>query len=272
MAASWTVDDIAWDRFDPCQVDPDLLAIVKAAALVEYNGATYTDYLHHVFHDDPDFKAKAVVWGEEEVQHGKALARWAALADPGFDFDAAFKRFTEGYVMPVAVEASVRGSRSGELIARCIVETGTSSFYTALAKAAREPVLRDICKRIAADEFRHYKLFYDALRPYLDAEGLGTFGRMRVAWGRLGETEDDELAYAYYAANRPEGEPYDRETCFAPYLRSVYPRIDVSLVRRGNSMILKAVGLTPNGWLNRILSHAAYRFLRYRARRVVAPA
>jgi len=41
----WTLDDIAWDRFDRTKVDPELLRIVKAASLVEYNGADYAQYL-----------------------------------------------------------------------------------------------------------------------------------------------------------------------------------------------------------------------------------
>ena len=50
-----------------------------------------------------------------------------------------------------------------------MVETGTSSYYTALAEATDEPVLRQICKLIAADEYRHFKLFYDHMRRYLAA-------------------------------------------------------------------------------------------------------
>jgi hypothetical protein len=90
-----------------------------------------------VFHDDDGFRAVAGDWSLEEVQHGAALARWAKLADPSFDFDIAFKRFVDGYKIPIDVNASVRGSRCGELVARCIVETGTSSYYTALAEACQ---------------------------------------------------------------------------------------------------------------------------------------
>ena len=70
-------------------------------------------------------------------------------------------------------DASIRGSRTGELIARCMVETGTSSYYTALAEATSEPVLKQVCKLIAADEYRHFKLFYDHMRRYLARENLG---------------------------------------------------------------------------------------------------
>jgi hypothetical protein len=50
---------------------------------------------------------------------------------PDFDFDAGFKRFTDGFKIATDSKASIRGSRSGELVARCIVETGTSSYYAA---------------------------------------------------------------------------------------------------------------------------------------------
>src|SRR5581483_3064368 len=193
----WTLDDIPWDRFDPAKVDPELLRAVKAAAMVEGNGGDYGTYLCKVFDDDPEFQDVARGWAHEEIQHGTALGRWAMLADPAFSYEASFKRFTDGYKIPLDVEKSVRGSKAGELVARCIVETGTSTYYTALMHATEEPVLKEICRNIAADEFRHYKLFYKHMRRYLDREGLGLWGRLAVVLKRLGESEDDELAYAY---------------------------------------------------------------------------
>ena len=161
---SWTLDDIPWDRFDATRLDPGIVCIVKAASLVEYNGAVYSRHLCDVFADDPHFLDSARRWGEEEVQHGAALAHWAALADPSFDFAASFARFQTGYRIDFTSGRSRRGSRAGEMLARCIVETGTSSYYTALRDASTEPVLREICRRIAADELRHYRLFYKNLR------------------------------------------------------------------------------------------------------------
>src|SRR3546814_15866992 len=112
---------------DAAKVDPELGKIVKAASLVEYNGADYATYLCNVFPDDPEFQAAAWSWAAEEVQHGEALARWSKLADASFDFDGCFARFREGYKISVAASDSIRGSRSGELVARCIVEVGTPS-------------------------------------------------------------------------------------------------------------------------------------------------
>jgi hypothetical protein len=212
----WTLDDIPWERFDRAKVDPDLLRIVKAASLVEYDGGDYARFLCDVFHDDAEFQEVARGWGEEEIQHGRALGRWASLADPGYDLEAAFARFKAGFDNGLRGKDSRRGSRSGEMIARCMVEVGTSSYYSALAEAAEEPVLQAICHKIAADELRHYKLFYACAQYYLEREKIGVLGRLRVALGRIAESEDDELAYAYYAANEVVNDnvaPYDRRRC-----------------------------------------------------------
>lgn len=243
MKAGWTLDDIAWDDFDRSKVDPEIVKLIKAASMVEYNGADYTDYLCNVFSDDSAFQEAARKWGREEIQHGQALAAWAEKVDPSFDFDVSFKRFVEGFRPDVEATESIRGSRSGELVARCIVETGTSSFYSAIAEATDEPVLQQICRAIAADEFRHYKLFYDALRRYLDVEGLGRLGRLKVAISRINETEDDELSYAYYAANLYGREEYDRERCHRLYMAPVYKNYRRQHMDKAVAMIAKASGI-----------------------------
>jgi rubrerythrin len=259
---NWTLDQIAWDRFDASKVDPELLRNVKAAAMVERNGADYGVYLSRVFADDPSFVEAISGWVVEEVQHGMALGRWAQLADPSWDFDAAFARFRAGYSVPLDVTGSVRGSQAGEMMARCIVETGTSAYYSALKDAADEPVLKQICSKIAADEFRHYRLFYAQLQRCLQRDQLSRWGRLRIGWRRVAESEDDELAYAYFAANEPVDAVYDRERSKRAYARRAYPLYRESHVQRGMAMVLKAVGLRPQGRLNGLMTRAGLWFLR----------
>ena len=94
----WTLDEVHWDWFDPTRVEPGLLAAVKAAALVEFNAPDYVTYLKRVFHDaGPQTLATIEQWGAEEGQHGKALGRYAEMADPTFRMDEAFARFRKGY-------------------------------------------------------------------------------------------------------------------------------------------------------------------------------
>src|SRR5277367_1703657 len=257
----WRIEDVAWDRFDPSAAEPQLVPLVKAAAMVERNGTDYAIYLNRVFDDDPDFRQAADYWATEEVQHGDALGRWAMLADPSWDFQAAFARYKAGYQLPLEATDSVRGSRTGELIARCMVETGTSSYYTALAEATSEPVLKQVCKLIAADEYRHFKLFYDHMRRYLSRENLGMMSRLRIALGRIGESEDDELAYAYHCGNEPESQTYQHNRCIAAYMAPTMGFYRYRHIERGTGMILKAVGLPPRGRLSAGATKLAWTLL-----------
>src|SRR6202789_872112 len=202
----WTLDDVQWSRFDAPKVEPSLLAAVKAASLVEYAAPDYVSYLKRVFAGaDAKTMDSLEKWGREELQHGQALSRCAMLGDPAFDFASAFARFKAGYKPPhfdSDDEVSVRGSRRGEMIARCVVESGTSSYYSAIRDATDEPVLKEITGRIAADEFRHYRLFFETLHAQ-DEPDLPFWRKLWVAVTRVNESDDDELSFAFYAANVP---------------------------------------------------------------------
>jgi hypothetical protein len=263
----WRIEQVAWDRFDPAKVDPEIVPLVKAAAMVEKNGGDYALYLGGVFHDDPDFRRAADYWATEEIQHGDALGKWAMLADPSWDFDAAFARYRAGFRIDTQADASIRGSRTGELIARCMVETGTSSYYTALGEATEEPVLKEVCKLIAADEYRHFKLFYDHMRRYLARENLSFAQRLRVAAGRIGESEDDELAYAFHCGNEPEHVAYDHDRCIAACLARAMGLYRFRHIERGMGMVFKAVGLTPRGRLAGLAARGAWWLMERRRRR-----
>ncbi|HEX4077997.1 MAG TPA: ferritin-like domain-containing protein [Rhizomicrobium sp.] len=270
--SGWTLDDIHWDRFDPARLEPALVAAVKSASLVEFNADAYVDYLKRVFRDSGEQTLADIGrWGVEENQHGLALGRWGELADPSFNFRSAFARFEAGYRpqhFDAAQQGSVRGSRRGEMIARCVVESGTSSFYSAIRDATDEPVLKEIAGRIAADEFRHYRLFYETLHAQ-DEQELSWWKRLGIAVGRVNESSDDELAYAYYCANVPVADesriPYDRRR-FA----GAYNATAMRLYRRHHigklvQMVAKAIGANPQGWAARAASAVLWNTLRLRA-------
>ena len=46
------------------------------------------------------------------------------------------------------------------MVARCVVETGTATFYQSLATQTHEPILKGIALAIRAEEINHYKHFY----------------------------------------------------------------------------------------------------------------
>jgi rubrerythrin len=267
----WTPDDIPWAEFDKTKLDAQLLQLIKAAGLTEHNAGHYTKYLLKVFAGDAAFAEMAAEWQLEEEQHGRILGRYAELADPGYDFKATFKAFQEGYVIPIDYDQSIRGSRVGELLSRCIVETGTSSFYSAIAEATEEPVLKAIAKRIAADEFRHYRSFLDAIKRYQPEEKVSLLARIKVAIGRLKETEDDELAFAFHCGNEP-GVAYDHARCNSAYALRAYRLYGYHHTHRAVGMIFKATGLDPKGWLGRQAVEWTWRKIRSRTRRLAAAA
>ncbi len=260
-AAHWKIEDLPWSKLDPSKVNPDLLQVIKAAALVEYGADVYADYLCKVFHDDPDFQKAARGWAVEEVQHGLALGKWAEKIDPSWNLETAMAKFRKGYTPEHFLNSasnSVRGSRAGEMVARCMVETGTSSYYSAIGDSCDEPVLKEICKHIAADEFRHYKLFYDTLNKYLETENLSRLRRLKVALGRIAESEDDELSYAYFAANGKEGDVYNREACNRAYMGRAYGFYRPKHLDRAVAMIFKACGFKPHSFAYNLATKIAW--------------
>jgi len=268
----WTLDDVQWSAFDASKASPRMIAAIKAAALVEMNAPDYVAYLKRVFKDaGPEMHATIDEWGREESQHGRALGRWAEMADPAYKMEEAFARFRAGYrpehFHDQTAESSIRGSRRGEMIARCVVESGTSSYYTAIKDATDEPVLKEIAGRIAADEFRHYKLFFETLQVQ-DEPDLPFWKKFMVAVGRIGESDDDELAYAYYCANVPAS-----EVASTPYRRAHYAKLAAGLLnkiyRRQHiqklvQMVAKAIGAQPHGRPVRLASSALWLMLRIR--------
>lgn len=266
MSRLWTLDDIPWEQFDPSKVNDDVAKIVRAASMVESNARDYASYLCSVFKDDPEFRQAAMDWADEEVQHGVALGKWATLVDPTFDYDARFAEFREAYKIDVEADSSIRGSLSGELIARCMVEVGTSSYYTAIADATEEPVLKEICRRIATDEWRHYGMFYRNLRRYLEHEQLSPPRRAWVALSRIMETENDELALAYHTANLSD-QPYKRKRANQAYSQRAYALYQPNHVQRAMGMIFKALGFAPHSRASRLLSRIVRTLMAVKARR-----
>ncbi|HVZ90976.1 MAG TPA: ferritin-like domain-containing protein [Rhizomicrobium sp.] len=266
----WTLDDIPWSRFDCAKAEPWMITAVKAAALVEFNAPDYVSYLKRIF---PDASTSASIeeWGREESQHGRALGRWAELADPTFDLERTFQRFRTGY-RPSHFEreddVSVRGSRRGEMIARCVVESGTSSYYSAIRDATDEPVLKEIAGRIAADEYRHYRLFFETLGMQQEPD-LPFWKKLFIAVGRINESDDDELSFAYYCARVPEDNvsqfPYERSQYAQASYRTILRIYRRQHVQKLTQMVAKAVGADPQGRMTRAAAALLWRVLRARA-------
>jgi hypothetical protein len=163
--------------------DDNLFHLATCASFIESGADLYTSNLVDYFRDDAEvFDWLRTQWEPEELQHGRALKSYVQHAWPDFDWDTAYRSFLDEYATYCKVEL-LAPTRALEMAARCVVETGTATYYTALARSTTEPVLRDLASRIAADEVSHYKHFYHFFRRYQEAERRGR-ARVLLTLGR----------------------------------------------------------------------------------------
>ena len=89
--------------------------------------------------------------------------------------------------------------------------------------------------------------------------------RLAVALSRIRESEDDELAYAYYAANARD-QVYQRRRFTEAYKRRALSCYQPRHVERAVAMTMKAAGLAPQSRLAKWAGRAAFWQLKLRSR------
>jgi len=262
----WSMEAIRYRDIarDAVEDDTLLFQIVASASFVEITSDLYTENLIEYFRDDPELVDwLAHHWEPEELQHGAALKRYVETVWPDFDWQRAYVGFFAEYSRCCSLE-NLAPTRALEMVARCVVETGTASFYRMLAEAAPEPILRQIAGNIAADEVRHYKNFYYFFRRYRASEHPGRTAVLKTLWDRAQEvdTEDAYIAFKHvFLVSNPGAEfrPADYET-----FRAGVRRIGRTYFPYGMAlkMFLKPLNLAPA--IGRVVvpsATAATRFL-----------
>jgi hypothetical protein len=170
------------------------------------------------------------------------------------------------------------------MASRCVVETGTASYYRTLSRASPDPVLAMLTRRISEDEVRHYKHFYRFFRKYRDIENPRRTAIIPALYRRLKMTGGDDsfiVLKHVHVAHCP-GEPFDigvyrrvRREC-RKLVRDYFPH-DMSV-----RMLLKPLGLGPwtqrltlpvaTAVARRVVPYSADLTIRRRSRSAGAPA
>jgi hypothetical protein len=209
--ADWTLDNIPLHAIDPALVanDEALFYQITAASFIEIAAELYTENLAVYFEGDDEVVAWLKRnWEHEEVRHGKSLRDYVRHVWPEFDWQRSYDAFYADYSQQCTVE-EFEETRGLEMVARCVVEMGTATYYQSLAAQTREPILAGIAARIRADEVGHYKHFFRYFKKY---RSLETPGRLRVMGAlrrRLLEARrgDAECAVWHaYAEREPNGD------------------------------------------------------------------
>lgn len=209
VVPEWSLDEIplaAVDR-ERARTAEDLFYLVTAASFIESGAELYTDNLACYYGEDAEVIAwLRDHWKVEEMRHGRALRAYVRHVWPEFDWDRAYTSFLADYSQQCTVD-QFEPTRGLEMVARCVVETGTATFYQALASRAVEPVLAGIAARIRADEIGHYRHFYRYFRKYSRSEPPGRLHIMAALARRMLEARrgDGDCALRHaFIVRRPE--------------------------------------------------------------------
>lgn len=262
----WKLDDIDWDNIDKSIARKNRMTcyVVTAASFIETASDLYTANLIRHF-SDPDAQSwLSIHWQHEELQHGRALRTYVETVWPELDWQYHYDRFFAEYSQLCTME-ELEPSPALEMVARCVVEAGTSTFYTTLQNFSDEPVLRTLTGYIRQDEVNHYRYFRRFFEKYRHQEQIGRVNIMRSLYRRLTEVENEDayigLKYAWMMHHAQE--PFDKQKLhqmineLQPIMKNHYP------YRMVLKMLLKPLSLnrTVVKLAMPLLEHAARRFM-----------
>jgi len=208
--APWSLEEIPYHKIPVEQIRPNrhLFHLITSASFVEITSDLYTRNLVEFFSDDAEVvRWLQEEWEPEELQHGAALRRYVETIWPEFDWATAYEKYFGEY-SPHCGVAKFAPTRSLELAGRCVVETGTASFYRMLEAFSPEPVLQEIVHNISLDEVRHYKYFYQYFKKYAEIDKTSPIDVFSILWSRTTEINSQDaffaFKHAYLGANGPE--------------------------------------------------------------------
>ncbi|WP_334158371.1 ferritin-like domain-containing protein [Oryzomicrobium sp.] len=244
----WTLDNIPLQDVDLARVRDreDLFYLVAAASFIEIAAELYTANLVQTFADDAEVRGWLEAhWQVEEVRHGRALRAYVNHVWPDFDWPRAYAAFYADYSQHCTVE-EFEPTHGLEMVARCVVETGTSTYYQALAAQTDEPVLAGIAARIRAEEIGHYKHFYRYFRKFSARQPTGRLAVLGALRRRLVEARQDDAECALrhvFAVRDGSADPARLHALRARLVRQMKQQYPVTMAAR---MLLKPLDL-PSG-------------------------
>jgi hypothetical protein len=204
----WRIEDIDFDQVDVVAVRNDefLFYMLASASFVEILSDVYSRNLIEHFRCDAELSSwLKEYWQQEEVQHGQVLKAYVKKVWPEFDWEAAHAAFWQEY-KSLCLAEQLEAHRGLELVGRCVVETGTSTFYRAIHNYVNESVLRQIIDNIATDEASHYAHFRRYFARYNAVERHSFRAVVATIWRRIWQIGDDDAYLAFkhvYAARHP---------------------------------------------------------------------
>lgn len=264
----WRHEMLPWNEVDRERMAGEELFfyLLTTASFVEITTDLYTRNLVEYFAGDDEVQAwLANGWEPEELQHGKALRRYVQTVWPGFDWEGTYRSFLEEYRACCKVEL-LGPTPTLEMARRCIVETGTCSYYTMVGSLSPCPVLSELTDNIRKDEASHYRHFHEYFLRYRAEESPSRSAILKTLVARIREIDGEDAFIAFkhvWQAEHP-GEPFRKRyyTRLSRLIRHV--AVEHYPFRMAAHMMSQPLGFQPRTQVrvNAGLGHAARFFSR----------
>ncbi|MRJ03271.1 MAG: ferritin-like domain-containing protein, partial [Epsilonproteobacteria bacterium] len=150
----WNYRELDYNRIAGERVEDNrfLFTLVTIASFIEITSDVYRRNLTLFYREFPQIvNWLEERWEAEELQHGEALKSYVERVWDQFDWEEGYRRFRE-YYLPLCKVENLQPSPEREMLARMVVETGTSTFYKGLSSYAKElgePFLAELADLIS---------------------------------------------------------------------------------------------------------------------------
>ncbi|MFP4487502.1 MAG: ferritin-like domain-containing protein [Campylobacterales bacterium] len=245
----WRVENIDFGSAKKELIRDDrlLFYLISTASFVEITSDLYTNNLINKYGGKSEELAKWLesVWEFEELQHGKALKAYVEYVWPEFDWNGAYRGFFEEY-SKLCTTGVLREEVSLEMVERCVVETGTSTFYKLLESVVEEPLLKGIVGDIKNDEISHYNIFKSYYEANRDSENISRWEILKAIIDRIKEVESDDTKIAFKHIYEQKEKTSFTEDAFEAYSKDVTALMDKHYPHKmASKMVLQLLNLNP---------------------------
>ncbi|MDO5626031.1 MAG: ferritin-like domain-containing protein [Pseudomonadota bacterium] len=256
-----------FSRLDHARIQDNeaLFYLLTSASFIESGSDLYTRNLSDHYAAYPDVAAwLREHWEHEELQHGRAFAAYVQAAWPEFAWQKAFESFIAEYGA-LCTSEELEGDRTLELAARCVVETGTTTYYQTLRALSDEPVLTELLGHIRADEVSHYKHFLAYFKQLRAARPVSRLRVARVLYRRVLELRESDADVAMRQVWAHKGGMFAQGAqSFEELSQRVFPLVSSRLpADQAVRMLLKPLMLPRRieAWIEAPLSRLARRVI-----------
>jgi len=222
----WNYKELDYDSINKEELkDKDFLFyLIACASFVEITSDVYEKNLEEFYSDEEDVKKwLKEVWEPEEIQHGVALREFVKRVWSDFDWDKAYDKFKKEY-LPLCTIDEFQDSKAKEMLARMVVETGTSTLYKSISKLAKDeniPLLEELASNISKDEVYHYDQFYELFKKFNEKEKLGRDDIVKVIYDRLKMIDGEDAKIAFKAVFEEKNQREFKEEDYEEYKKSL---------------------------------------------------